>query len=224
MRRCWGCGVAEIEQVQQIISDAHAAGRTEPRELARYLLDHLVIAVPDTEATTTRRDFPPLTVRAAALIVAIKHLGEAEEGGENLGPIVVWSLEGFGEKPPQLWCAFFISQCYRRVLLDSGPEDDHLLKEWMGRLASGSCDDLWKRLGDRAWTWLRTAGRTPDPGDLVFFGVATDLHHVEFVERVEVVDGVVWVHTVGGNSGDSVKRNRYKLTDGRIYGYARIPW
>lgn len=65
---------------------------------------------------------------------------------------------------------------------------------------------------------------TPQPGDIIFFANrggsdAGSGRHVGIVERVE--NGRV--HTVEGNSSNSVRRRSYDLNNARISGYGRVP-
>lgn len=65
---------------------------------------------------------------------------------------------------------------------------------------------------------------TPQPGDIIFFANrggsdAGGGRHVGIVERVE--NGRV--HTVEGNSSNSVRRRSYDLNNSRISGYGRVP-
>lgn len=72
--------------------------------------------------------------------------------------------------------------------------------------------------------YYRAAGRfyprfeaNPKPGDQIFFGSASNIRHTGLVEKV--TDGVVY--TIEGNSGNSVRRKSYALSNSDIYGYGR---
>jgi len=160
----------------------------------------------------------PLGERAIA--VARRLVGQREVG-PNVGPIVDWSTHGLPVYvgAPR-WCAYFVVQC---LLQAAQPEERPLLQ----RIASGSCDTLWRRLSEqdeaRPWAWraLSPEARTPPnvrAGCLVFFGEERDLHHVALVERVE--NG--HLYTIGGNEGDAVSQRRRPLTDPVIFGYAEV--
>jgi hypothetical protein len=62
-----------------------------------------------------------------------------------------------------------------------------------------------------------TSGYTPTSGDLIFFDWDADdaSDHVGIVERVE--NGIV--HTIEGNTSDSVARRSYALDSVKIVGY-----
>ena len=55
----------------------------------------------------------------------------------------------------------------------------------------------------------------PKPGDIVFFYVSGGVNHVGIVEKVEEA----CVYTIEGNSGDSVRRNSYMISETSIAGY-----
>jgi len=59
-------------------------------------------------------------------------------------------------------------------------------------------------------------GYTPAPGDLIFFDWQPDgqVDHVGIVERVE--GG--YVHTIEGNSSDSVRQRSHPLDSTRVFG------
>lgn len=63
-------------------------------------------------------------------------------------------------------------------------------------------------------------GRTPDPGDVVFFYVGGEINHQGIVVRV--TGGSVM--TVEGNSSDMVAERCYSVQDGNIAGYGRPRW
>lgn len=170
----------------------------------------------------------PGLVRVGALEIAISKIGERETA-KNEGPIVDWALQGITSRPAAgpgarregwaQWCAFFVSQCFRRELIRRG--DGVLLKEWQ-RLASGSCDSLWAHLSAQGWTWRAGAeGARPDAGDIAFFGPEGDLAHVGLVE---MLDGAGRLHTVEGNAGDRVAALQHPADHPRIFGFARVPW
>jgi cell wall-associated NlpC family hydrolase len=79
-----------------------------------------------------------------------------------------------------------------------------------------------RRCAEQGWAVEGSqGGRGAEPGDLVFFGTAEDLHHVGLVEGATVIQ----VRTVEGNSGDAVRRRAYGVGDARIFGLVRpAPW
>jgi hypothetical protein len=117
------------------------------------------------------------------------------------------------------------------VLIERG--EVQLLAQWM-RLASGDCDEFWKRLSAEGWTWPWGAnGRMPEPGDALFYihldkygqprphrDGTPDLRHVAFVEEFAPPH----VHDLSGNHGDRVARHTASVRDKSLYGVARLPW
>ncbi len=63
----------------------------------------------------------------------------------------------------------------------------------------------------------------PQRNDLIFFANRgrSDLgrgRHIGIIEKVEDA----WIHTIEGNLGNQVKRNRHKFINARISGYGRL--
>lgn len=107
---------------------------------------------------------------------------------------------GVGNGQP--WCAYFIWWCMQ---------------------SAGVSSDAYPRVGYATRDWFRSRGLwhdrgtyTPKPGDYVAFGGSPD--HCGIVESVS--NG--YVNTIEGNSGDSVKRHSYSLTNTYIMGYGTI--
>lgn len=67
--------------------------------------------------------------------------------------------------------------------------------------------------------WIER-GRTPDPGDVIFFYVGGKINHMGIVTRVS--GGTVW--TVEGNISDMVGECCYNINDSSIAGYGRPKW
>lgn len=70
-----------------------------------------------------------------------------------------------------------------------------------------------------AGAWIER-GRTPDPGDVIFFFRNGAINHMGIVTRV--VGGSVV--TVEGNSSDMVAERCYSVSDSSIAGYGRPRW
>ena len=122
---------------------------------------------------------------------------------EGNGGELYWSWYGFDEEVE--WCACFVSWCADQCgYLDNGVMPKFSL-----------CSD--------GVEWFSARGRfedgsyVPVAGDIIFFDWEEDggVDHVGIVESVESGR----VNTIEGNSGNVVKRRRYSLGDGRIYGY-----
>lgn len=156
--------------------------------------------------------------------IAKSHLGQHEQGGQNMGPIVDWSIQHYTTEvagPWAAWCAGFASTCY--LLGGYTPMKD---------LGSLSCDALWTNL-DRRWIQFLAMDKydassgslLPTTGDLIFFRPinrqefkVNGLCHVGLVQAV--ASNIITV--ISGNEQDSVHQSFHALTDPTISGYARI--
>jgi hypothetical protein len=70
-----------------------------------------------------------------------------------------------------------------------------------------------------AGAWIER-GRTPEPGDVIFFYRSGEINHMGIVSRAAGGS----VITIEGNSGDSVAERCYSVGDGGIAGYGRPRW
>lgn len=109
--------------------------------------------------------------------------GAREIGGNNRGPFVAKYLEPSGLKPPQPWCAAFVSWCMLRATRKRG------LKELPYFMSAREM-----------FNWARAGGfllKHPVPGSLVFFsrgGLFSWKGHCGIVSgvtknRVTVIEG-----------------------------------
>ena len=127
----------------------------------------------------------------------------AESQIGNIGGEIYWRWYGFSSRVP--WCAIFVTWvAYQAGYIESGA---------LPRFASVAVGIQWFR--DNGLWFDRSY--VPSPGDLIFFDWESDgrADHVGFVERVEGA----YVHTIEGNSSDSVRRRTYRLDSVRIVGY-----
>ena len=131
------------------------------------------------------------------LEVAISQIG-------NRGGRPYWSWFGYSQRVA--WCACFVSWCANEVgYLDSGV---------IPRFSSCTAGMGWFKARD---LW-QPRGYVPSPGDIIFFswsGGSVISNHVGIVEYV--ADGKV--HTVEGNTRDSVARRSYSLNSRFVMGY-----
>ena len=131
------------------------------------------------------------------LEVAISQIG-------NKGGRPYWSWFGYSQRVA--WCACFVSWCANEVGdLDSGV---------IPRFSSCTAGMGWFKARD---LW-QPRGYVPSPGDIIFFswsGGSVISNHVGIVEYV--ADGKV--HTVEGNTRDSVARRSYSLNSRFVMGY-----
>ena len=144
-----------------------------------------------------------------ALLYGVTSIGDgsiieiAETQLGNIGGETFWRWYGFTERDE--WCAMFVSWCaYQAGLIDSGV---------IPRFSSCRVGIQWFQ--DRG-QW-QGPGYVPAPGDLIFFDWEPDgtADHVGIVERVTGDE----VHTIEGNSSDSVRRRSYSFDSGKIFGY-----
>jgi hypothetical protein len=121
----------------------------------------------------------------------------------NVGGETYWRWYGFSSRVP--WCAIFVSWVADQAgLIEAGI---------IPKFSSCAAGVQWFQSRGQ---W-QGGGFTPAPGDIIFFdwnGSGT-ADHVGIVERVE--NG--YVHTIEGNSSDSVRRRSYPLNSNRIMGY-----
>ena len=144
-----------------------------------------------------------------ALLYGIASVGDgtlieiAESQIGNVGGEIYWRWYGFASRVP--WCAIFVSW----VADQAGYIEAGIIPMF----ASTSAGVQWFR---NRGQW-QGRGYTPAPGDLIFFDWQQDgqVDHVGIVERVE--SGVI--HTIEGNSSDSVRRRSYPLDSDRIFGF-----
>jgi hypothetical protein len=144
-----------------------------------------------------------------ALLYGITSIGDgtmieiAESQIGNVGGETYWRWYGFSSRVP--WCACFVSWVADQAgFIEAGI---------IPRFSSCSAGEQWFRSSGQ---W-QDNGYTPAPGDIIFFDWDGDgtPDHVGIVERVE---GNI-VHTIEGNSSDSVRRRSYSLDNHRIHGY-----
>lgn len=156
--------------------------------------------------------------REDVVSIAVSQLGYEEstrnyvvENGDIYGysRYGAWYGDEYGD-----WCAMFVAFC-----LDySGVEDipyDSACQDWIEELTE-------------AGLYVLEEGYIPQPGDLIFFdyGANGTANHVGLVESVTEAteSSEAKVNTIEGNSGDRVQRVSYNLSDGRIMGYAQLPY
>jgi hypothetical protein len=103
----------------------------------------------------------------------------------------------------QPWCAIFISWCANQAGISTNI---------IPKFASCTIGMNWfKNRGQ----WADRGSRTPQSGDIIFFGSGNTSNHVGIVTEVDNLR----VHTIEGNTSDSVARRSYLLTNTWILGY-----
>jgi hypothetical protein len=138
------------------------------------------------------------------LAAAQAEVGQAEQPpGSNDSPRIAeyrTATSGSGVGP---WCAYFVSWAANQAGSPIGEQG-----QGFGAVAS-------------VWDWAQRTGRTvpagstPQPGDLIVW----DGRHIGIVESVGA-DGSI--HTIEGNSSDSVARRTYGPDGGGATGYVRL--
>lgn len=112
----------------------------------------------------------------------------------------------------QPWCAVFVAAAFTQCF---GVElGCHMLRGSVGGIAA-----LCVTNADR-FKYSGAFYMVPEVGDVVYFYVGNGINHEGIV--VKVTDSTI--ETIEGNSGDSVKRNTYKIKDISIAGYGRPAW
>jgi hypothetical protein len=129
-------------------------------------------------------------VGARIVAAAAGEIGQTEQppGSNNSPRIAQYRTATEGNPGPGPWCAYFVSWAARQA---GAPVGDH------GQ-GFGSVDALyaWAQSAGRAYT--ASSGRTPQPGDLIVFN--------EHIGIVESVDASGQIHTIEGNTSNSVLR------------------
>jgi len=115
----------------------------------------------------------------------------------------------------QPWCNVFVNACFVACFgLEIGAA---MLYQPIGggsALCRASADFF-----KAACAWIER-GRTPEPGDVIFFYRSGDINHMGIVSRVAGGSVV----TIEGNSSDSVAERCYSVSDTTIAGYGRPQW
>lgn len=175
-----------------------ASRRAAPRKIQKKF--YKSIGLGQREDVSTEQDASlAASVVTRALQIAAAHLGQAEQGGANQGPVVEWAIGPWTTRTPgpwARWCAGFVSTCYLEAIVELAPR---VAAEWR-TIGSLSCDSLCAHLA-AAGCAVELPGEL-QPGDLLFYGSLDDLKHVGILESV--APGRLKV--LEGNSGDAVRR------------------
>lgn len=115
----------------------------------------------------------------------------------------------------QPWCNIFVNACFVACFgLEIGAAMIYQPIGGGSALCRASADFF-----KAACAWIER-GRTPEPGDVIFFYRSGDINHMGIVSRVASGSVV----TVEGNSSDSVAERCYSVNDTTIAGYGRPQW
>ena len=112
------------------------------------------------------------------------------------------------------WCAAFVSWCADQC----GYINAGVFPKFCG---CSYCIDYYLKPNNVFWS-NRNGIYTPHTGDLIFFDWETDgrVDHVGIIEYYE--NGVV--HTVEGNTSNSVRQRTYSVTSSEIFGYGLLDY
>jgi hypothetical protein len=145
------------------------------------------------------------TPAGQAMLAAVRpEVGQTEQPpGSNDSPRIAQYRQATAGAPgPGPWCAYFVSWAARQAGVPIGDSGQ----------GYGRVDDV-MAWGQRAGKAL-PPGSTPQPGDLIVWD-----EHIGIVEAV-TPDGKI--HTIEGNSSDSVARREYGADGGGAVGYVRL--
>lgn len=175
---------------------------------------------PETATEKAEAKETSMTIEQAKyklLSYALDQLGYHESGDNwnkyaampEMTQLLGWNAQN------QPWCNIFVNACFISCFgLEIGAA---MLYQPIGS-GSALCRasaDFFKTAG----AWIER-GRTPEPGDVIFFFRNGDINHMGIVSRVAGGSVV----TIEGNSGDSVAERCYSVSDGGIAGYGRPRW
>jgi hypothetical protein len=162
-------------------------------------LQGAMTGAPATAGTATAGVAAPTGNSVGARIVAAAsaEVGQTEQPpGSNDSPrIAQYRAATAGNPGPGPWCAYFTSWAARQAGAPLGDQGQGF----------GSVDALyaWAQSSGRAYT--AASGRTPQPGDLIVFH--------EHIGIVESVDASGQIHTIEGNTSNSVLRRTHSPGD-----------
>lgn len=146
------------------------------------------------------------SVGRSALQTAINEMknGAREIGGENLGEYVAKYLGPVGLRPPQHWCASFVSWCFLQAI--GGNKED------MPFNYSPGARDIYSQFRRKRWhfKWGDPGGKTPEPGDIVAwyrYTLADWQGHIGLVHHY--TDG--FLYTIEGNRSSKVEGFDYVI-------------
>lgn len=139
--------------------------------------------------------------RDKVLETARRFMGFHEQG-ENGNP-----FSKFFGRPPEAWCADFVSYCYTKA---GKPLNEPWTPALLAKLKANGTHNR----------------NNPKPGDIIMFdwqpGSGPTAQHTGLVEKVFRKNGRLMVQTIEGNSGDAVRRLTYAVGDPRIAGFGTI--
>ncbi len=188
---------------------AQAAVATAVENLAnaQTKLNELNTAISKAETSKVIKENSPsgmTTLTQTAVELAYSQLGVYEDKGENRG-----TMEKYGGRPGDPWCASFVSWLYGKGQADNASP----IKYTAG--VSGLRDQA-----QQAGYYSKVGTYTPVPGDIMI-QKSNGASHTGIVVGV---DGD-YIYTIEGNSGNAVRERKYKIGSSeysKISGWIRM--
>lgn len=193
--------LSRIAQLQTLLAPPQPVQAAAPATSATAFASALQGATATTAAAPVSAGGTPA---GQAILAAVRpEVGQTEQPpGSNDSPRIAQyrqATAGAGVGP---WCAYFVSWAARQAGVPIGDSGQ----------GYGLVDDV-MAWGQRTGKAL-PAGSTPQPGDLIVWD-----EHIGIVEAV-TPDGKI--HTIEGNSSNSVARREYGSDGGGAVGYVRL--
>ena len=193
-----------IVQIQTMLAPPVAAQQPAPVATASFS-QALQSATPATMSAAVPAAMGGTPAGQAMINLARAEVGVTEQPpGSNESPRIAQFRQATAGAPgPGPWCAYFVS--------------------WAAREAGVPLGDAGQGFGrvDDVYAWAQSAGKaipagsgSPQPGDLIVWD-----EHIGIVESVGA-DGSI--HTIEGNSSDSVAQRTYGSDGGGAIGYVRL--
>ena len=193
--------IARVAQIQSLLAPPPA--RQAPAPTASF-----TAALQSAKPTTMTAVAPASGGTSAGQ--AMVNLARAEIGvteqppGSNDSPRISQFRQATAGAPgPGPWCAYFVSWAAREAGVPIGDAGQ----------GYGRVDDVWA-WAERSGKAIPAAGAAPQPGDLIVWD-----EHIGIVESVGA-DGSI--HTIEGNSSNTVAQRTYGSDGGGAIGYVRL--
>jgi hypothetical protein len=203
--------LARIAEIESALAPPTAVPTAPPATTAPTSLSSAL-----TQAAAPARSFAsaaasgptavePGTPAGRAIVdIARREVGVSEQPpGSNDGPRIAQYRQATAAAGVGPWCAYFASWAARQAGTPLGDQGQGF----------GAVSDV--------WAWAERSGKSipagsrPAAGDLIVWGS----RHIGIVESVDP-DGTI--HTIEGNSSDSVSRRTYGPDGGGATGYVRL--
>ena len=144
-----------------------------------------------------------MTLKQAALEIAIGEIGKGEYGSNNAGPDIEKYLNGLAE-PPSNWCAAFISWCYLEASFNRDIIKKNQIMPFQYTLSARNLFNQFKKkainLGESLEGFVELT-KEPEPGDLIFFWRESPKSWMGHVGIIEKLDDKL-IYTIEGNKGE----------------------